>query len=77
MSFVVGAVPGLVAALVVLAMLHGYRLLRSDQAEGLDLDDLILLKGRERTRARGTPGCTNTKSRTNSASVWLMKTRLA
>lgn len=53
MSFVVGAVPGLVAALVVLAMLHGYRLLRSDQAEGLDLDDLILLKGRERTRARG------------------------
>jgi len=52
-SFVVGAVPGLVAALVVVAMLHGYRLLRSDPADGLDLEDLVLLKGSERTRAQG------------------------
>jgi tight adherence protein C len=48
-----GVIPGLVAALVVLALLHGYRLLRSDPADGLDLDDLVLLKGRERTHAEG------------------------
>jgi tight adherence protein C len=53
MSFVVGAVPGLVAALLVTALLHGYRLLRSDPADGLDLEDMVLLKGRERRRARG------------------------
>lgn len=53
MSLLVGAVPGLVAALVVLALLHGYRLLRSDPADGLDLEDLVLLKARERTRAQG------------------------
>jgi tight adherence protein C len=52
-SFVVGAVPGLVAALLVAALMHGYRLLRSDPADGLDLDDMVLLKGRERKRARG------------------------
>ncbi len=53
MSLLVGTIPGLVAALVVVALLHGYRLLRSDAAEGLDIEDLILLKGRERTRAEG------------------------
>ncbi len=53
MRILAGATPGLVAALVVLALLHGYRLLRSDPADGLDLDDLVLLKGRERTHAEG------------------------
>lgn len=53
MRLLVGAVPGLVAALVVLALLHGYRMLRSDPAAGLDLEDLVLLKGGERTRAEG------------------------
>jgi tight adherence protein C len=52
-SFLVGAIPGLVAALLVLAMLHGYRLLRSDPADGLDLEDLVLLKAGERSRAQG------------------------
>jgi tight adherence protein C len=52
-SLLVGAIPGLVAALVVLAVLHGYRLLRSDPADGLDLEDLVLLKAGERNRARG------------------------
>jgi tight adherence protein C len=52
-TFLVGAVPGLVAALVVLSILHGYRLLRSDPADGLDLEDMVLLKGRERARAQG------------------------
>jgi tight adherence protein C len=52
-SFLVGAIPGLVASLVVLSMLHGYRLLRSDPADGLDLEDLVLLKAGERSRAQG------------------------
>jgi tight adherence protein C len=52
-NFLVSAVPGLVAALVVVAMMHGYRLLRSDPADGLDLDDLVLLRGQERSRAQG------------------------
>jgi tight adherence protein C len=52
-SLVVGAIPGLVASLVVLALLHGYRLLSSDPADGLDLEDLVLLKAGERNHARG------------------------
>lgn len=53
MSLLVGAVPGLVAALVVLALSHGYQLLRSDQADDLALEDMVLLKGQERKRAQG------------------------
>lgn len=53
MSAVVGAVPGLVAAATAVAVLHGYRLLRSDPADGLDLDDLVLLRGAEQKRAKG------------------------
>jgi tight adherence protein C len=53
MSFAVGAIPGVVAALLVISLLHGYRLLRSDPSEDLDLEDMVLLKGRERKRARG------------------------
>jgi len=52
-SYLVGAIPGLVAAMMILALMHGYRLLRSDPADGLDLEDLVLLKEGERSRAQG------------------------
>lgn len=53
MSFLVGAIPGLVALLVVVLVFRGYHLLRSDPSEHLLAEDLVLLRGEERKRGEG------------------------
>ncbi|WP_277453698.1 type II secretion system F family protein [Janibacter sp. DB-40] len=53
MSFLVGAIPGLVALLVVLLCFRGYHLLRSDPSEHLLAEDFVLLRGDERKRSEG------------------------
>jgi len=46
-------VPGLAVAIAVVMALHGYRVLRSDAAEGLGLDELRALRPEQRRAARG------------------------
>lgn len=53
MNVLVGAVPGLIAVLAVVLFARGYHLLRSDPAEQLSTDDIVLLTGPERDRAEG------------------------
>lgn len=53
MNVLVGAVPGLIAVLAVVLFARGYHLLRSDPAEQLSTDDIVLLTGPERERAEG------------------------
>lgn len=53
MNWLVGIVPGLVATATLVAFMHGYRLLRSDPAEGLDVEDIALFNAPERRRASG------------------------
>src|SRR5690606_33058171 len=45
--------PGFAVAAAVLLALQGYRLLRSDAAEGLALEDLTVLRPEQRRAARG------------------------
>jgi tight adherence protein C len=47
-------VPALVAVFGVALFFQGWRLLRSDHVEGLDLGDLMLLNGEQRRQATGT-----------------------
>lgn len=53
MSFLIGAIPGLVAVLAVTLFARGYHLLRSDPSDQLLASDLELLQGPERERAAG------------------------
>lgn len=53
MSFLVGAIPGLVALLVVGLFFRGYHLLRSDPSEHLLAEDFVLLRAEERKRSEG------------------------
>jgi tight adherence protein C len=50
---VIPLIPAAVAAFSVAFFCYGWRLLRSDQVAGLDVDDLVLLSGEERRRASG------------------------
>ena len=52
MSWLVGAVPGVVAAVSVYLFLRGYRMMRTDPASDLDLEDIALLQGAGQARAR-------------------------
>jgi tight adherence protein C len=45
--------PGAALAVAALLAAHGYRLLRADPAEGLGLEDLMVLRGEQRRQARG------------------------
>ncbi|MBR7742636.1 type II secretion system F family protein [Phycicoccus sp. BSK3Z-2] len=51
MSWLVGAVPGLVAAVAVYLLLRGWRMLRTDPATDLHVEDLALLQGSTKRRA--------------------------
>lgn len=53
MNVVMLLVPGAAAAAALLLFGRGYRLLRSDVAEGLDLDDLVILRPEQRKAAKG------------------------
>ncbi len=53
MSFLVGAVPGLVALLVVVLAFRGYHLMRSDPSQHLLAEDFVLLRAEERKRSEG------------------------
>lgn len=53
MSWVVGAIPGAVAAFVVVLFLRGYHMLRSDPDVGLEADDLLYLSRSERAQSGG------------------------
>ncbi|MBK8730807.1 MAG: type II secretion system F family protein [Tetrasphaera sp.] len=52
MSWLVGAIPGLVGAIAAYLFLRGYRLLRTDAASDLDLGDVQLLQGATQQRAK-------------------------
>ncbi|NHA69459.1 type II secretion system F family protein [Phycicoccus flavus] len=52
MSWLVGAVPGMVAAVAIYLFLRGYRMMRTDPATDLAVEDLALLQGATKTRAR-------------------------
>lgn len=56
MSFLVGAIPGLVALLVVVFLVRGYHLLRSDPSQHLLAEDFVLLRAEERKRSEGESG---------------------
>lgn len=45
--------PGVAAAAAILLALHGYRLLRADVAEGLGLEELMVLRPQQRREAKG------------------------
>ncbi|WP_338749341.1 type II secretion system F family protein [Janibacter alittae] len=53
MSLLIGAIPGLVALLVVVLVFRGYHLLRSDPSEHLLAEDFVLLRAEERRRSEG------------------------
>lgn len=63
MSLLVGLVPGLVATLAVVVFIRGYRMLRSDPAMDLSLDEVELLRGVEQDRARGQGALANLATR--------------
>lgn len=52
MSFLVGAIPGVVAAVAVYLFLRGYRMLRTDPAADLAVEDIAILQGATQKRAR-------------------------
>lgn len=53
MSLLIGAIPGLVALLVVVLFFRGYHLLRSDPSQHLLAEDFVLLRAEERKRSEG------------------------
>ncbi len=53
MSLLIILLPGAAVAAAVLLALHGYRLLRADVAEGLNLEELVMLRPEQRRAARG------------------------
>lgn len=53
MSVLVGAIPGLVALIVILLFFRGYHLMRSDPSQHLLAEDLVLLRAEERKRSQG------------------------
>ncbi|MCL3859937.1 type II secretion system F family protein [Actinotalea sp. K2] len=53
MTLTVVLLMALVAAVAAVLMLYGYRLMRTDAMDRLAVEDLALLKGRERRRAEG------------------------
>jgi tight adherence protein C len=53
MSTLTILLPGLTAAMAVWLAMHGYRILRSDTAEGLALEDLQVLRPEQRRQAAG------------------------
>lgn len=53
MSALIVLLPGAAVAAAVLMALHGYRLLRADIAEGLNLEELVMLQPQQRRQARG------------------------
>jgi tight adherence protein C len=52
-SVLIPLVPGLVALVVVMLLVHGWRLLRTSEVEGLEVGDLLLLNTEQRNRAAG------------------------
>ncbi len=52
MSWLVGTVPGVVAAVAVYLLLRGYRMLRTDPAADLAVEDIAILQGATQKRAR-------------------------
>ena len=52
MSWLVGAVPGVVAAVAIYLLLRGYRMLRTDPAADLAVEDIAILQGATQKRAR-------------------------
>lgn len=52
MSWLVGAIPGVVAAVAVYVFLRGYRMLRTDPAADLAVEDIAILQGATQKRAR-------------------------
>ncbi|QKE85407.1 type II secretion system F family protein [Arthrobacter sp. NEB 688] len=52
MSWLVGAVPGVVAAVAAYLFLRGYRMLRTDPASDLAVEDIAILQGATQKRAR-------------------------
>lgn len=52
MNWLIGMIPGLVAGVAVYAFMRGYRMMRTDMAEGLNLDDIRLLQGASQQRAK-------------------------
>lgn len=53
MNLIPVLLPGAAVAAAVLLALHGYRLLRADIAEGLNLEELVILKPAQRRAAKG------------------------
>lgn len=53
MNFLIGAIPGTVAVLVVVVLFRGYHLLRSDPSAHLMAEDFVLLRADERKRSEG------------------------
>lgn len=53
MSYLIGAIPGLVALLVVGLLFRGYHLMRSDPSHHLLAEDFVLLRAEERKRSEG------------------------
>lgn len=53
MSLLIGAVPGLVALLVIVLLFRGYHLMRSDPSQHLLAEDFVLLRAEERKRSEG------------------------
>ncbi len=53
MSLLIILLPGAAVAAAVLLALHGYRLLRADVAEGLNLEELVILRPEQQRAARG------------------------
>ncbi|MFW5473241.1 type II secretion system F family protein [Knoellia sp. CPCC 206450] len=52
MNWLVGMIPGAVAAIAAWVFMRGYRMMRTDMAEGLNLEDLQLLQGASQERAK-------------------------
>lgn len=50
---VVGLVPGIAVAVAVVMAMYGYRTLRADSAEGLGLEELMVLRPEQRRQAKG------------------------
>lgn len=72
MSLLIGAIPGLVALLIVVLFFRGYHLLRSDPSEHLLTEDLVLLRAEERKRSEGQSAFQLLSSRLGGKlKVWL------
>lgn len=52
MSWFIGMIPGAVAAIAAYLLMRGYRMMRTDMADDLNVDDIRLLQGASQERAK-------------------------